>query len=672
MTTVMQLNSRLKVGTRVAIGFGLVLALLMVIAITSYLGFRSTRAGFGSYETTSTNAVRTVKIERDLVGVRRNFAAYVNSGDEKALARSRDLRKSLSEQFKTEIAALIDPARRAKLEHVSALVEQVGGNQDIAVQKRAARDRLVEQMLAIGVKARTGLTELTAAAMAENDLATAAYAGVAQEQLMLARLNANRYIATYDPKLIADADGQIDKFVKALDSVKQYAKSSEQQGRIKQELELAPQFKASFDSAVTAIAEEGKLTEANDKASADITAELGEISKEHADAAKQLGEQTTSSIDSTVMMVIALATGAVVLGLLAAWVIGRGIIHPVRAMTGAMAKLADGDTSVEIPARDNKDEIGEMAKAVQVFKDNKLEADRLAAEQVAEQHRKEARQRAVEGYIHAFEGSVTSSLETVGSATSQLQSTAQSMSATAEETGRQSTAVAAASEQASANVQTVASAAEELSSSIQEIARRLAEANQITARAVTNTGRTTEEIQGLAAAAQNIGEVVSMISAIAAQTNLLALNATIESARAGEAGKGFAVVAAEVKSLANQTAKATDEISTKIAEMQAATTRSAEAVQGVAKTIGEVNEIATTIAAAVEEQGAATQEIARNVQQAAAGTGEVSANIVGVTQAANDTGAASTQVLTAAGELSRQSEALRTQVGDFLGKIRAA
>jgi methyl-accepting chemotaxis protein len=362
-----------------------------------------------------------------------------------------------------------------------------------------------------------------------------------------------------------------------------------------------------------------------------------------------------------------------VLAVVSFWITYARIINPIGRMTGAMGRLADGDTSVEIPARDNKDEIGEMAKAVQVFKDNMVETDLLRAEQEEQKKRAEAeRRQAMLDMADGLESSVGGIIRDVGAQANQLQSAARSMSATAEETGRQSTAVAAASEQASANVQTVASAAEELSSSIQEIARRLAEANQITAKAVTDTGRTTEEIQGLAAAAQNIGEVVSMINAIAAQTNLLALNATIESARAGEAGKGFAVVAAEVKSLANQTAKATDEISTKIAEMQAATTRSAEAVQGVAKTIGEVNEIATTIAAAVEEQGAATQEIARNVQQAAAGTGEVSANIVGVTQAANDTGAASTQVLTAAGELSRQSEALRNQVGDFLGKIRAA
>jgi methyl-accepting chemotaxis protein len=352
--------------------------------------------------------------------------------------------------------------------------------------------------------------------------------------------------------------------------------------------------------------------------------------------------------------------------------LARGLARRLRRITAVMVTLSGGDMNAEITAADDHDEVGEMARALRVFKDSMIETDRLRGEQQAEQKRQIERGSKMEASVAYFESSIGEIAQDVSSQASQLQVSAQSMSATAEETGRQSMAMAAASEQASANVQTVASATEELSSSITEITRRLAEASQITAKAAADANRTNEEIQVLATLAQNIGEVVTMISAIAAQTNLLALNATIESARAGDAGKGFAVVAAEVKSLATQTAKATEEIGAKISEMQAATTRSTAAVGGIAKTITEVNEIATTIAAAVEEQGLATQDIARNVQQAAAGTGEVSANITGVTQAANETGAASTQVLTAAGALSRQSEKLRAQVSDFLGKIRAA
>jgi len=375
------------------------------------------------------------------------------------------------------------------------------------------------------------------------------------------------------------------------------------------------------------------------------------------------------------ILVLAFVMAGIGFAVLAAslyWIGFRQIARPISAMTQAMRRLASGDVETDIPVQNRRDEIGEMASALAVFKENALDARRLAAEQTAEQQQKEVRHQTVERYIHAFEGSVGELLNTVSSASDQLQVTAQSMSATAEETERQSATVAAASEQAASNVQTVASAAEELSSSIAEISRQVASSSEMTTRAVEDTRRTNEEIQGLAEAAQSIGDVVKLINDIASQTNLLALNATIEAARAGDAGKGFAVVASEVKSLANQTAKATEEVRGKIAEMQVATAHSVEAVRDIGETIRRINEIVTSIADAVEQQGAATQEIARNVQQTSLATTEVSANIVGVTKAANDTGAASTQVLGTAGELAQQSQILRSQVDNFLGNIRAA
>jgi methyl-accepting chemotaxis protein len=388
-----------------------------------------------------------------------------------------------------------------------------------------------------------------------------------------------------------------------------------------------------------------------------------------ADAAALQGK---TIYDSAFFWILGVLAGAIAFSVFVATILVTGVSRPITAMVEAMKKLASGDTTTAIPAQGRKDEVGAMAGAVQVFKDNMITAARLEAEQKVEQGRKEQRQKAVDSYILDFDKSVGGVLEMVASASTELESTAKSMSVTAETAQQQSTAVAAASEQASTNVQTVASAAEELSSSIAEISRQVAESTRITSQAVQETEKTDAQIQGLADAAQRIGDVVKLINDIAGQTNLLALNATIEAARAGEAGKGFAVVASEVKSLANQTAKATEEISAKIAEMQSATSLSVQAVQGIGQTISRINEIATTIASAVEEQGAATQEIARNVQQASAGTAEVSTNIVGVTKAANDTGAASTQVLGAAGELSKQSESLRGQVDTFLSKIRAA
>jgi methyl-accepting chemotaxis protein len=383
--------------------------------------------------------------------------------------------------------------------------------------------------------------------------------------------------------------------------------------------------------------------------------------------------RSISAIDIGTIVVIAVAAGGVIAAALIAWLyVGRNILRRLRSLQYAMNEIARGNHSVLLAGAAAQDEIGEMVRALEVFKQNAIEADRLAALRRAEEEAKEARRQAVDGHIRVFEGSVGDVMRMVTAAAGELQATAQAMASTAEQSERQTAAVATASEQAATNVQTVASAAEELSSSIAEIGRQVAKSAEITTRAVDDTKRTNDEIQGLAAAAQSIGDVVMLISDIANQTNLLALNATIEAARAGDAGKGFAVVASEVKSLAGQTAKATDDIRSKIAEMQTATSHSVGAVAEIGETIRRINEIATSIAAAVEQQGAATQEIARNVQQASAGTTEVSMNITGVSKAANDTGAASTQVLGTAGELAQQSEALRYQVESFLGNIRAA
>ena len=356
-----------------------------------------------------------------------------------------------------------------------------------------------------------------------------------------------------------------------------------------------------------------------------------------------------------------------------ALLIGRGISTPIGAMTGAMRDLAGGNLEVVVPAQRHRNEIGDMASAVQVFKDNAIRVKQMEAEQEeAKRRAEEEKRRQMNEMADNFQSSVGGVVEAVSSAATQMQSSAHAMSATAEQTSRQSTAVAAASEEASTNVQTVASAAEELTTSVTEISRQVTKSSDMALAAVKEAEHTNEQIQGLDQAAQKIGEVVALITDIADQTNLLALNATIEAARAGDAGRGFAVVASEVKSLANQTAKATEEISGQVSGIQAATRNAVEAIQGIGKAIGEINQIATTIASAVEEQGAATQEIARNVDQAAAGTREVSSNISGVNQAADETGHAAGQILEASGQLSQQSETLKAEVDKFVAEVRAA
>ena len=353
--------------------------------------------------------------------------------------------------------------------------------------------------------------------------------------------------------------------------------------------------------------------------------------------------------------------------------VGRSIVNPINAMTAAMRKIAEGETSTDIPALERGDEVGAMAKSVQIFKDNMIEATRLRGEQDVLKAQADAeRKLLLSRMADEFERGVRASLDTLAGAATEMQATSKSMSATAEEASQQATTVAAVAEQASANVQTVAAATEELSSSVSEIGRQVTQSTEIAGQAVAEANRTNVTVQGLSAAAQKIGDVVKLISDIASQTNLLALNATIEAARAGEAGRGFAVVANEVKSLASQTAKATDEISAQVGAMQNATTEAVQAIEGIGRTIGAINEITSAISIAVDQQGTATQEIARNVQEAAQGTGQVSGNIASVNQSADKTGSAANKVLHSAEQLSGQAATLRGDVDRFLANIRAA
>ena len=421
--------------------------------------------------------------------------------------------------------------------------------------------------------------------------------------------------------------------------------------------------------------------------------------------AKQSSKDVVAMAVKSIAFVVA---GGVALALVLGVLISRGLSKPLGEITVSMRSLADGDRSITVMHTDRKDEIGELAGALQVFKENAIEAERLRAdaEKAAEAERQRAkddqmrkereaeqeRQREaekIEAERHqqkaqaeraqriddlnaSFDDSASTVLESVTSSAAQMKTSAEAMTATAEQTNTQSVTVATAAEQASSKVQTVATAAEELSPSINEIGRQVEESSKIASDAVQKAQKTDEQVQGLASAAQKIGEVVGLITDIAEQTNLLALNATIEAARAGDAGKGFAVVASEVKNLATQTANATDEIGNQIGGIQVATQKAVDAIQDIGKTIGDVNEIATSIASAVEEQSAATQEIARNVQQAAKGTDEVTTNISGVTKAAGETGQAASEILEASSGLSQQAEALRNDVRKYLAEVKAA
>jgi methyl-accepting chemotaxis protein len=401
--------------------------------------------------------------------------------------------------------------------------------------------------------------------------------------------------------------------------------------------------------------------------------EVGSLRTRSEASATSAVRESEAEIRQGRIILIGLALVSLATALAIGWLyVGRGVVRRLVGLQNSMKSVAGGDLATEI-ATGGSDEISDMAEALQVFKSNMLESNRLRAERAeAEKHVHAQRRAEMRKLADEFEAAVGEIVEMVSSASTELEASAASLTRTADETQQLSGRVEAASEEASSNVRSVAAATEEMSTSITEISRQVLESNKIAGEAVNQAEVTDARINELSKAALRIGDVVDLITSIAAQTNLLALNATIEAARAGDAGRGFAVVAQEVKALAAQTANATNEISSQIAGMQVATQESVVAIKQIGTTIGRISQIAATISTSVDQQGAATREIARNVEQAAQGTSQVATNIVDVNNGARETGSASAQVLSSAQSLSGESNRLKLEVGKFLDTVRAA
>jgi methyl-accepting chemotaxis protein len=653
-------------------GFGILLVFCAALAGFAVWQLDSIRDQVGLMTLQSKSAVRAAEIATELQAFRRGILRYTFDQDEASLEESGKRLAKTNE-------LLEEAARTTRLDDRRAFYQAT--QKDIATLKteRETIADAIKQMKAGRALLFTDGDQMAADVQKFVDAAQgtpfAHNANVLESRVLLVRVANWRMLATREAK--------------GIDNFKANFAKAQAQLAVVEKLDLPSDLASLLPPVKTSLA---KYAEAFEKTGPNlvrgdelyyktitplivgIIEKMDQTRASIGEAFAQTNADTANRIETTTMSQEIVAGAAVLLGLAIAFLIARGIILPLGGLTAGMKELAGGNFSVVLPGLDRKDEVGDMAQAVEGFKVKAEEKARAEAEAKIKQDEVVARQRKADMHKLAdgFEAAVGRIVETVSSASHELETSAGTLTSTAERSQELTTMVAAASEEASTNVQSVASATEELSSSVNEISRQVQESARMASDAVGQARSTTDRVSELSKAASRIGDVVELINTIAGQTNLLALNATIEAARAGEAGRGFAVVASEVKALAEQTSKATGEIGQQIAGIQNATQDSVNAIKEISGTIEKLSEISSTIAAAVEEQGAATQEISRNVQQAAQGTQQVSSNITDVQRGASETGSASSQVLSAAQTLSGDSQRLRQEVTKFLDSVRAA
>ncbi len=667
--------ANLKLKTKLLLGFAVVLVMLAGVSGYGFYSFTRVAHDVEVYSENVEEAALVAEIKAEFLNMEVYAVEYAQTGEPALAEKAQKMKKKLNHLIAEAMKHVVDPKDIELLKEIqhAAAVYQKDFNKTVHLNSEFKT--LVDKKLhPVGDKFVEDLDRIQKLFAAEGNTDAKAQAEFAMRHTLAARLYSNMALGAYDKAAFDKAEHEFELIGTALKALGKASHTPEEIKLHKEMTELLATYKSSFELAA---ADKQKL----DKL---IHGEMAEMAGTILKDTKLLNEKlvanenrvrevTFGHIETAEYSMLGVGIAGVVLGIVIALVLGAFLSKPLVGMTAAMMRLSEGDLEVEIPAQGLKDEIGQMAGTVQIFKDSAIRNRALEAGQEEQRRAAEKEKRQLMNQLaDDFDARVGGIVETVMSASAELNSTAQSMASIAEETSSQANSVAAASEEASANVQTVATATDEMSGSIREINQQVADASNASKKAVEDVSKTATQIETLAATTDKIGEVVSMISDIAEQTNLLALNATIESARAGEAGKGFAVVASEVKALATETAKATDGISELITEVQSQTKSAVSAIADIGSVISQLEQTSGSIAAAMEEQGATTQEVARNVSEAAAGTQEVTSNIAGVTQASQETGTAASEVTAAATELSKQSVTMQTEVSKFLEQVRVA